>query len=639
MGETGSRVPGEAGGVDRLRRGVEDFVAYTPDGTGISDEMWARRHRNILFALLAHVPLLLALGLYDGTETVVTGATIPATPTWLVLGELGIVVVIAALASFSRFQRRTRTILTSVGMMTTSTMLVQFSGGYIEAHFHFFVVMAVIAIYEDWVPFLVGLIYVAVGHGVFSMIDPSRVYNHAAAIQYPWTWAVIHALFILALIGALMTNWRSLERSREEAEERLQQVTDRDGRIERVEAAKAEADARRQEVEELNDHLEAKADAYSATMARAADGELTVRLDTDSESEAMTQIAESFNEMLDDTETTVEEIQAFADRVAATTAETTDGVESATEASEAVSQSIDEISTGADEQRAMLEEVSGEINTLSATVEEVASSAQTVAETSEETASLAQTGEATARDAIESAQDAGDAIDSTVENVQTLDEQMTEIGEIVDLIGDIAEQTNMLALNANIEAARAGGQGDANSEGFSVVASEVKSLAEETREAASDIERLIAETQAQTEATVEEVQTADASVREGIDATRDVAAAFEQVATNAAETDSGIREISRATDDQAASTEEAVSMIEEVADISRRNAEEAERVSGAADRQVSSMSQIEAETDSLAEQTERLQALLAEFDVSGGEMGVTAGGSGDVAVGDGGRQE
>ncbi len=129
-------------------------------------------------------------------------------------------------------------------MMTTSTLLVQFSGGYVEAHFHFFVVMAVLAVYEDWVPFLVGLLYVAVGHGGFSMIDPSLVYNHPAAIQYPWSWVVIHAIFVLGLIVALMTNWRSLERSREVAETRMQQVTDRDDQLERVEEARADAEAR-----------------------------------------------------------------------------------------------------------------------------------------------------------------------------------------------------------------------------------------------------------------------------------------------------------------------------------------------------------------------------------------------------------
>ena len=275
----------------------------------IPEESWRSRHHKILISLVAHVPLLLGLGLYEGTESTFTGARIPAIPTWLVLGQLGIVVTIALLANWSRFGRRTRTALASFGLMTTSTLLVQFSGGYIEAHFHFFVVVGVITLYEDWLPFAIGLAYVATGHVVFSMIDPTRVYNHPAAINYPWAWAGIHAVFILALSAALISNWYSIERSREEAEARLQQVAEQTEQIERVEEAKteaegarAEADARREEVEQLNEHLESKADAYSTTMARAAGGELAVRLDTESESEAMTQIGNAFNEMIDEIE-------------------------------------------------------------------------------------------------------------------------------------------------------------------------------------------------------------------------------------------------------------------------------------------------------------------------------------------------
>ncbi|MEF8856186.1 MAG: methyl-accepting chemotaxis protein, partial [Haloplanus sp.] len=436
-----------------------EFIHYIPDGHTIPEETWRHRHRNILILVLAQVPLLFALGMYEGAESVVTGATIPSIPLTHVLFELGIVVGLAAASTVPWVSRRGRTALATVGLLSTSVVLVHFSGGFIEAHFHFFVGMAVVAVYEDWVPFALGIGYVVLTHGVFGMINPERVYNHTAAINNPWVWGLIHGVFVLALAMALMAHWYSTERSREEAEHQLQEarakteavadLEEKKAEIERAkaeaEAARAEAEAKQREVEQMNEHLEAKADAYSAVMAQAAAGELTVRLDAEGESEAMARIAEAFNEMMDETESAMRNIQAFARDVAAASEDATAGAGEAEEASEAVSRSLQEIASGTNEQREMLETVSGEMTNLSATVEEVAASADEVAQRSHETAEIAEEGERTAQGAIGDARDVQAAIGSTVENVEVLDDRMAEIGEIIELISDIAEQTNMLA--------------------------------------------------------------------------------------------------------------------------------------------------------------------------------------------------
>ncbi|WP_311172794.1 methyl-accepting chemotaxis protein [Halobellus ordinarius] len=635
--DAGVDSPGLIGGGGGV---VSEIIKYTPSGDSIPAETWRGRHRKVLVLLLAHTPLLLLLGLYEGTESVLTGATIPAFSVPEVGLGIGTIVAFIVLASVSRFGRRTRTTFATLGLATSSAVLVYFSGGYIEAHFHFFVVMAVVAVYEDWLPFLVGIVYVAVQHGYFGMTTPGLVYNHAAAINNPFAWAMIHATFVLFLAAALMSNWYSIERSREETEKQLQQTQE-------VEEARADAEARQQEVEELNAHLETKADDFSATMAKAADGDLGVRLDPDSDSEAMTQVAEAFNEMIEEMEPTMREVQTVAGEVTVASEEADAGTDEVRQASGEVTDAIQNISGGTDEQREMLEEVYGEMTDLSATVEEVAASAETVAETSHETAEIAETGEMTAQRAIDDARDAQSAIDSTVDNVERLEDRMTEIGEIVELISDIAEQTNLLALNANIEAARVGnGTGTANGDGFAVVADEVKQLAEETQESANEIEELIQETQAQTGTTVSEARAAKEYMQEGVEAVEEVLDAFTQVATNAEETDSGIQEISDATDDQAETAEETVSMVERAAEISRTTADDAQDVSAAAEEQASSISQVSANVESLAEQAEQLQSLLSAFE-AGGTTGEPAGRDPDptatsgssVAVGDGGTPE
>jgi len=636
MGATGTADSGRGEQVGGWQQSIQEFVKYTPSGDTIPDDAWRSRHRNIILLLLAHVPFLLALGLFEGTESVVTGATIPATPLPLVALELGVLLAFAGLASVSRFPRRARTALASTGILASSVVLVQFSGGFIEAHFHFFVGMAVIAIYEDWLPFALGLAYVVGTHGIFGMVEAERVYNHTAAINNPWVWGFIHGVFVLMLAGALMTNWYSTEKSREQSRHRLQEARQKADEVENLEEkqaeieaekaeaermkaeaeeAKAEAEARQQEVAELNDHLEQTADEYSAAMRRAADGDLGVRVEPDTESEAMAEIAAAFNEMMTETEGAMREIQTFADTVAAASEEAEAGADEAERASGEVSESVQEIAGAADEQRDMLETVTGEMTDLSAAIEEVAASADSVAEHSHQTAEISKAGESTAEEAIENSREVQTAVKQTVDNVEGLDEQMTEIGNIVGLIGDIAEQTNMLALNANIEAARADKDGD----GFAVVANEVKDLAEETRESAEDIEALIEELQSQTSTTVKEAQAAERSMVAGIEAVEEVLDAFSEVSDHAEETDTGVQEISETTDDQAASTEEAVSMAEEVADLSESTATEAQNASAAAEQQAASMSEVSGNVASLSEQAERLQSLLSDFEVGAGD--------------------
>ena len=408
---------------------------------------------------------------------------------------------------------------------------------------------------------------------------------------------------------ALVSKIDEAESAREQATAAQQEA---EAERTRAEDERERAQEAKETAEALATELEQQAETYSDVMAACADGDLSKRMPEDeADNEAMAAIASSFNDMLTEWERTIVDIQEFADAVATASEEAEVGASDAERASGQVSESVQEIAGAADEQRNMLDTVSEEMTGLSAAIEEVAASADSVAEHSHQTAEIARNGESTAQQAIERSRTVQSAIDTTVENVEQLDEQMTEISTIVELISDIAEQTNMLALNANIEAARADKSGD----GFAVVADEVKDLAEETQASANDIEDLIEDVQTQTEATVEEAKHAEQSMAEGIDAVEEVVSAFTEVAGHAEETDTGVQEISSTTDDQAASTEEAVSMTEEVADLSESTAGEAQSVSAAAEEQAASMSEITASVESMSDRAEQLEALLSKFDV------------------------
>ena len=175
-----------------------------PKGQTLPDSVWQRRHRALIALLLFHAVALPVYALIQGNglHSVEHGVA-PA--------------VLAALGYVLRHRRRVAATLVSVGLITTSALVVHISGGVIEAHFHFFVMVIVLALYEDWIPFLVAAAYVVLHHGLLSAIDPHSVYNHPDALAHPWKWAIIHGAFVSAAGFVSVIAWRLNEGARTEA--------------------------------------------------------------------------------------------------------------------------------------------------------------------------------------------------------------------------------------------------------------------------------------------------------------------------------------------------------------------------------------------------------------------------------------
>lgn len=172
---------------------------YLPRGTALAGEDWRKRHRGILALLWVHAALLPVFGLWRGQEPL------------HVLAEAFILPAFALAATWSRPGRRIQATIASAGLIGSSALLTHFSGGFIEAHFHFFVMVGVIALYQDWAPFTFAIGFVALHHGVVGTLWPNDVYNHPDAIANPWTWATIHAIFILGMSAACLVLWRANE--------------------------------------------------------------------------------------------------------------------------------------------------------------------------------------------------------------------------------------------------------------------------------------------------------------------------------------------------------------------------------------------------------------------------------------------
>ena len=172
-----------------------------PEGRSLPAGVWRRRHRGILVLLWVQAVALTAFALATGNDG---GHS---------LFEGSVVAAMALGATSTRLSRTFRALIASLGLVTSAAVLTHLSGGYIEMHFHFFVMLGVIALYQSWVPFLGAITYVALHHGIVGVLDPRSVYNHPAAIASPWTWAFIHAGFVLAASVAMIVTWRAHETS------------------------------------------------------------------------------------------------------------------------------------------------------------------------------------------------------------------------------------------------------------------------------------------------------------------------------------------------------------------------------------------------------------------------------------------
>src|SRR5205085_12191526 len=132
-----------------------------------------------------------------------------------------VVATFAVAATSAVLPRRWRAVIAVLGLLSASAILVHFSGGRIEMHFHFFVMIAVISVYQDWLPFLTAIGFVALHHGVIGILRPQDVFDHPAAQAGAWKWAGIHALFVLAASAAQLSSWRLAEEQRDRSEAEL----------------------------------------------------------------------------------------------------------------------------------------------------------------------------------------------------------------------------------------------------------------------------------------------------------------------------------------------------------------------------------------------------------------------------------
>jgi methyl-accepting chemotaxis protein len=274
-----------------------------------------------------------------------------------------------------------------------------------------------------------------------------------------------------------------------------------------------------------------------------------------------------------------------------------------------IAPAITEVATGTTRQVSSI----ADVRAIVGEVEEVTSrSAQDAADTArvaEETLRVASAGAQAVQGADDAMASVRAASTEAAAVIAALEAKSTEIGSIVGTIGSIAEQTNLLALNAAIEAARAGEQG----KGFAVVADEVRKLAEESSGAASSIGTLIAEIQAETSQAVAVVEEGARRTEDGAAVVADARIAFEQIGGSVEDVTARVGQIAAAVQQIAAWATAVNVRVGEVASVAEESSASAEQVSASTEQTSASTEQIAASAADLAGTARELEQLVARF--------------------------
>ncbi len=328
-------------------------------------------------------------------------------------------------------------------------------------------------------------------------------------------------------------------------------------------------------------------------------------------SDELGELALALNKMQDSFKTIISSILSSVKQVAASSDTLAVIVDSSAKAATQVDNSINEVVGSTERQLMAVSSTSAVAQQMMAGVQQIAASVDNVVNSSHDMGNAAQDGLKTVETAVTQIRNIENSVINSAEVVTKLNEYSQEIGQIVNTISSIAGQTNLLALNAAIEAARAGEQG----RGFAVVADEVRKLAEQAQQEAKQIAELIREIQSGTAQAVTVMQTGTQEVKEGTKVVNTAGKVFEEISAHINEVTDQVRQISVAIKEIAGGSQQIVNTIEDFANISKNIAGQTQTVSAAAQQQAASMQEITASGQNLAQMAKDLNDAVNKFKI------------------------
>lgn len=324
------------------------------------------------------------------------------------------------------------------------------------------------------------------------------------------------------------------------------------------------------------------------------------------------QLSRAFRTMTDNLIQLVQQVSLSSEQVASSSQQLSAGAEESAQASQQVAAAIMEVSVGTEKQRNAVIETSAIVQQMSTGIQQISGNAKTAVKTTEKTALSAVDGSQAIDKTIQQMINIEKTVTGSANVVMSLGERSREIGQIVDTISGIAAQTNLLALNAAIEAARAGEQG----RGFAVVADEVRKLAEQSQEASKQIALLINEIQQDTQNAVISMNEGTHQVKLGTEVAETAGQAFNDITSLVNQVSFQVSEISNEIQQMALGSQRIVSSVAEIYETSRDITGQTQTVSAATEEQTASVEEIASSSQVLATMADELQQSLLKFKIS-----------------------
>jgi methyl-accepting chemotaxis protein len=339
--------------------------------------------------------------------------------------------------------------------------------------------------------------------------------------------------------------------------------------------------------QEAQENLQKSVTEFLTIVSQVARGDLTLRGRVTND--ALGNVVDSVNYMLDNFVKVLERVRKGA----------LDVQSSANE----ILIASEEMSTGAIQQDQEITNTSSAVEELTVSMKQVSNNAEASAEAARRALDAAEQGNRSVRDTLEGMQRIRSSVQATAKRIKALGDRSLEISEIVNVINDITEQTNLLALNAAIEAARAGEAG----RGFAVVADEVRKLAEHSRAATKDIAALIKAIQAETNDAVVVMEEGTREVEVGARLADQAGRALDAISSVVRQSAELVQEISLASKQQVRGTEGVANAMQIISNITRQTSQGARQTARTVEQMV--------------HMSEQLNEALSQFRVSSGGPG------------------
>ena len=342
--------------------------------------------------------------------------------------------------------------------------------------------------------------------------------------------------------------------------------------------------------------------------AQVADGDLTTRIDIDTDDE-VGRTAAAFNNMAKKMQDIVKSISAASNEVSSSAGSLTMNAKQSAEAAGNVAETVTQVAEGMNKQADNITAAKGSVDIFFGTIQDMKATTDKINAASNETAKAAISGQEMMGDAVDKMKNIETSVAKTAETIRILGENSQAIGGIVDTIVAIADQTNLLALNAAIEAARAGDAG----RGFAVVAEEVRKLAEESQKAAVEIKEKINSIQSDTDDAINTMEAGRGDVKAGTESINAVGKQFNAIQERIDGVKAQLNVFQEAAESISTAASKIVNSVDKIDEASREAVGHTQTISAAAEEQSASTEEIASASSVLEDLAGKLHDSVKAF--------------------------